>query len=526
MADSEKLPPPPLQKPPNLKRTKTIYVTGGATDEIKDFFTLGKQLGTPGTFGKAVTCRRNIDKQEYACKIINKAKFSHMGELGACWLDMKCEIDILRNLEHPNVVEFIDVFEDRLTLYIVTELCRGEELFERIQKRDRYTERLAADIFFQILNGVNYIHSQGVVHCDLKPDNFLFHDKSETATLKIIDFGLSKRLPRLETLNRLCGTAYYTAPEVLQKKYAHPADTWSCGVVLFVMLFGYPPFHVNPALCGKAETMAIHNKIKKGFDPVIKNGWGAHFPEKIPISQDARDLISILLDDDPANRPTAEEALDHPWILNRETNDAEIPATVVKAIKKFQNSCAFKMMICDAFKTKLRPYQVKAAEKTFEMFDVNKDGKITLQEFKQVLLNFKQEQGEDLAYTDEDIEEMFSKIDMNDDNGIEYQELLTATYAEHLQAQDERLYQEFSRIDENADGYISPKEMKQVLEKESGFDDSKIQQAVLTIKEIDANEDGKVDWDEFLKAINPSLHVAETPQAFYMRNYDSEDHWD
>merc|ERR1712048_528808 len=142
---------------------------------------------------------------------------------------------------------------DKYKVYIVQELCSGGELFDYIEKKGRLTEAVASGIMRQIFEGLKFLHENSIVHCDLKPDNFLFETKQEGATLKIIDFGMSKRLPRLMKLNMLCGTPYYTAPECIDKNYSHGADMWSVGVVLFVMLFGFPPFYVDPAMYGRRE---------------------------------------------------------------------------------------------------------------------------------------------------------------------------------------------------------------------------------------------------------------------------------
>jgi len=201
------------------------------------------------------------------------------------------------------------------------EECSGGELFGRIVQRERYTEHDAAKVMKMILQALKFMHeNNNIVHCDLKPDNILFKNSNEDSPIKIIDFGMAKVLPKLQYLTHLCGTPYYTAPEIVaDKKFNHQCDTWSVGVIMFVMLFGYPPFYVDPEQYGKNERRAIYGKIKKGFFPEVRKteevGFGPWFPDHIPVSDGARELISKLLEKSVKKRYTANEALSHPWIL-------------------------------------------------------------------------------------------------------------------------------------------------------------------------------------------------------------------
>ena len=149
--------------------------------------------------------------------------------------------------------------------------------------KQRYSEADASRVIHQLLSALHYMHApengNRIVHCDLKPDNILFLTKDEDSPVKIIDFGMSKILKPLETLDVLCGTPYYTAPEVISdRKYDHLCDMWSLGVIIFVMVFGYPPFYVDPKHYGNNERNAIYKKIIKGFTPEIRkttiHGYG------------------------------------------------------------------------------------------------------------------------------------------------------------------------------------------------------------------------------------------------------------
>jgi len=307
---------------PDMKRVKTVWITE-KTEPFEEHFNVGDQIGEPGQFGRAFKCIRKLDNKTFAVKQVSKARFYRIDKdqkrRQSLLSAMKAEIDIMRRLKHAYIVNMESVYEDKHNLYIVMEECQGGGLFDRIRERGKYDELNASIIIKQLLEALYYMHAyHRVVHCDLKPDNILFVNKNEDSSIKIIDFGMSKVLPRLRSLRELCGTPYYTAPEIIKGEYAHEADMWSVGVIMFVMLFGYPPFYVDPnKYYGKNEASAIYKLIEKGFIPEIRQGYGPWFPKKVIVSDEARNLISLLLETDRAKRINAKEALLHPWIKNK-----------------------------------------------------------------------------------------------------------------------------------------------------------------------------------------------------------------
>jgi len=154
------------------------------------------------------------------------------------------EIDILKNLDHPNILRLYEVFEDSKYIYLVTELCNGGELFDEIVSRSRFGERDAAGVIKQLLSAISYCHSKKICHRDLKPENVLI-DNKETMSIKLIDFGTSQRFEDEEKMELVLGTAYYIAPEVLKGEYDEKCDVWSIGVMLYILLSGEPPFPGN-----------------------------------------------------------------------------------------------------------------------------------------------------------------------------------------------------------------------------------------------------------------------------------------
>jgi calcium-dependent protein kinase len=284
-------------------------------------------MGTGG-FGVVYKCRHRETKQTRAVKIIPKKKIKNM----ETFLQ---EIKIMQKLDHPNVLKLFEYFIDDKEVYLVTEICKGGELFDRIVAREFYPEPEAAIIFEQILRSVNYIHSMGIAHRDIKPENFLFESKEEDSSLKIIDFGLSKilekgeikgdtstkiapgdgkrrKLAQLGKMTTKAGTPCYISPEVLTGNYNIDCDMWSVGCMLYILLCGYPPFEGD-------DDYELCQSILKGKVEFDGEEWES-------ISKDAKSLINSMICK-PEKRLTADEALRHKWMK--------------KMIKKNENGIEF-----------------------------------------------------------------------------------------------------------------------------------------------------------------------------------------
>jgi len=373
---------------------KTIWV-GKPKMGFEKAYEKGAQLGNAGQYGVTHRCTKMENGQTYAVKFLNKNRFYRIEpKFRQRYMEsMSNEIAILQQVKHKNIIRLHEVWEDKTTLYLVMEECTGGELFKRIVAKGKFTELDASKVIYQLLSALRYMHDENnrIVHCDLKPDNILFLTQDDDSPVKIIDFGMSKILPPLESLNLLCGTPYYTAPEVIQdKKYDHTCDLWSLGVILFVMVFGYPPFYVDPKAYGNNERNAIYRKICKGFSPEIKStqvyGYGPWFPDHIPSSDAVRDLIAKLLSRKPRKRYTAKEALTHEWITNnaKVADKRHLSMTMMSRLMHFNNVCHFKLVITKIFRNqfyKMRPEHFHQLEELFKQYDANGDGMLTFKEF-------------------------------------------------------------------------------------------------------------------------------------------------
>ncbi|XP_073138416.1 CDPK-related protein kinase isoform X2 [Henckelia pumila] len=274
----------------------------GFTKQFSRKYEVGEVVGR-GHFGNvhsSIVKKGELKGQKVAIKIIPKSKMTAATAIE----DVRMEVKTLRALTgHPNIVKFYEAFEDVDNVYIVTELCEGGDLLERLLSRGgKHSEDQAKSVLVQILNAVAFYHLQGVVHRDLKPENFLFSSKDEDSELKVIDFGLSTFVKLDQKLDEIVGSAYYVGPEVLHRSYGREADLWSVGVLAYILLCGSRPFWAR-------TESGIFREVLKASPSFDENPWPF-------LSSESKDFIKRLLDEDPRRRLTATQALRHPWIRN------------------------------------------------------------------------------------------------------------------------------------------------------------------------------------------------------------------
>jgi len=486
------------------------------TAPLYEDYIIGGQLGEPGAYGVAKGCQRKRDGKRFAVKIIDKTKFVYCENVDELWDDMRTEIGVLKTLYHENVIKLYDVHETLGELYLVQELCTGGELLDEITRLDHYTEKDAAGVVHQLLKGVAYIHSKNIAHCDLKPENLLF---TVDGVLKIIDFGMSRKVPSSRYLRRMCGTPYYTAPEVINGKYHTSADCWAVGVIIFLMLYGYPPFSVSRRKYGIRENEMIYKKIKKGFAPVVKKGYGRHFPEAIKTSEEAKDLIKNLLRKDVASRLTAVECLDHKWFVN--ASDDGLSEVVRASIMELRRSKKFKVAILNLFKAiKIDAEKKDRLKKTFDEMDLDHNGAISWKEFSKSMIKN--------GRLDKDkAKKAFEAADLDHNHTISLDELLLTVAEFELRHVDERLYKMFLLLDKNKDGFLSPKEISEYVDAHLKNDpicnSLSISENLNTIIQgADINKDGKICWQEFFKAVHSKEFEEDEKDDLAQEDSDAE----
>uniref|UniRef100_A0AAR2JZP1 calcium/calmodulin-dependent protein kinase n=1 Tax=Pygocentrus nattereri TaxID=42514 RepID=A0AAR2JZP1_PYGNA len=275
----------------------TIATSTRFTDEYQLYEELGK-----GAFSVVRRCVKKSTGQEYAAKIINTKKLSARDHQ-----KLEREARICRLLKHPNIVRLHDSIAEEGFHYLVFDLVTGGELFEDIVAREYYSEADASHCINQILESVNHIHQHDIVHRDLKPENLLLASKMKGAAVKLADFGLAIEVQGdQQAWFGFAGTPGYLSPEVLRKDpYGKPVDIWACGVILYILLVGYPPFWDE-------DQHKLYQQIKAGAYDFPSPEWDTVTPE-------AKNLINQMLTINPAKRITAEQALKHPWVCQRST---------------------------------------------------------------------------------------------------------------------------------------------------------------------------------------------------------------
>lgn len=477
------------------------------TEPIQNYYTLGARLGQPGQFGQALLATHKVTGAVRAVKVISKARFTRHSDVKYHFEQLRSEIEVMRLMNHPNIIKLYEVYESASDLYLVMECASGGELFDRIKDQGAYSEKDASNVLRQMCEGIKYMHENKIAHCDLKPDNFLFADKSPTAALKIIDFGMSKFVQRRKYFKVICGTPYYCAPEVIQGKYSEHCDIWSLGVVMFVMLFGYPPFYADQEKYGSETDERIFKLIQSGFQPVTKAGYGPHFPASIPASDSAKDLIVKLLSSDIAKRLTAAEALEHPWLTGKTASDKPVLSNVLSNLKNFQANCKFKAAVLNMMSTSMSEDEISVLKKTFRDIDENGDGTITLSELKKALTK-SGSSVEEVRNTAE-LESIMKIADLNGDGVLSYDELLVTCVQKKMQAKEERIWEAFCKLDLDGDGKVSVEELTKVLTHNS-------QDAKALIAEVDVDGDGNVSYEEFIAMWTKREDTAggEGPPAF------------
>ncbi|XP_068608594.1 calcium/calmodulin-dependent protein kinase type II subunit beta [Brachionichthys hirsutus] len=284
------------------------------TDEFQLYEELGK-----GAFSVVRRCVKLCTGQEYAAKIINTKKLSARDHQ-----KLEREARICRLLKHPNIVRLHDSISEEGFHYLLFDLVTGGELFEDIVAREYYSEADASHCIQQILEAVLHCHQMGVVHRDLKPENLLLASKCKNAAVKLADFGLAIEVQGdQQAWFGFAGTPGYLSPEVLRKEaYGKPVDIWACGVILYILLVGYPPFWDE-------DQHKLYQQIKAGAYDFPSPEWDTVTPE-------AKNLINQMLTINPAKRITAQEALKHPWVCQRSTVASMMHRQeTVECLKKF-----------------------------------------------------------------------------------------------------------------------------------------------------------------------------------------------
>ncbi|EAN32682.1 Protein kinase domain protein [Theileria parva strain Muguga] len=468
----------PREKSPLLNRSKIIPQTA-LTDgtSIHDVYEIKSEKLGNGSYGNVLKGVHKESGAVRAIKIILKSKIENA-------MRMKREIQIMKTLDHPNIIKLFEVYEDADCLYLVMEMCVGGELFDRIVSTNGFSEAYAASIMRQVFSAIAYCHNRNVLHRDLKPENILYMNDKPSSTIKIIDWGFATKCYRTHKFSSLVGTPYYVAPEVLLGNYDKACDIWSAGVILFILLVGYPPFH------GSNNTEILNN-VKRGTLKFVEKHW-SH------VSKSAIDLIKRCLHYIPKNRITAEEALNHEWILRIRTIPQSVEPHISKSLtrrfKKFLKYNKMKQMALTCLAYHLSERELAPLTNAFESLDKDGDGVLSLDEVANGLKHSKQSSFH--------IEQIVKGIDTDQSGIIEYTEFVAAAIDARLYNQKDFFKRAFNIFDTDRDGRITREDMYRVFSTESTNPRMTQEMVEDILEEVDLDRDGTISYDEFTSMLS------------------------
>lgn len=347
-----------------------------------------KQILGQGGFGKVYLCQRKKNKEYYACKVINKKDLNEQGKA-----NIQREVQFMMKLTHKNIIGYKKGYESEFKCYLVVELCTGGDLKSLLRKKKKISEKKTSGYVKQILEGLQYVHSRGLIHSDIKPANVMFRD-NKREVLKLIDFGLSQQCHKFQWLKKVGGTPKYLAPECLKKHFNLKMDLWSVGIMTFEMLYGYVPFAVE-----KGNYLSpVIKATKEGFISELRPGKGNWFNSDVNISPGATNFIATLLKSNPAKRYVTDEALTDDFILQRHqsVNTDAMNFFGQKSEKAFDKNLFMCLLPCD-FGLKYVPEYIKTRiDLMFKLFDLDKSGTIDKKELKQALSDFTDKNGKNV----------------------------------------------------------------------------------------------------------------------------------
>ena len=469
----------------SLKFNKESFVSIYKGD-ITHFYEIIKKIGEGG-YGKIYKVKNKESGDIRAMKQIMKSKIPDIEKF-------QNEIKILSMVDHPNIVRLFEVIEDDKYFNLLEELCTGGELLSKVKKPLK--EKEIAKIFKQIMSAIAYCHEKGIVHRDMKLENILFATESEDSPIKIIDFGLSVLLGKKETKNEnetadlkkygfkrmktKVGTIYYMSPEIIKGNYDEKCDIWACGVILYTLLGGYPPFNGST----DKDIYSMISQIKYDFNPPVwKN-----------VSKYAKELIKNMLS--PAkNRFTAQEVLSSKWFSVKLKKDDEKLNYYLdyKHIEKYKSHNKFKQAILTFIASRLSSEESEKIRNIFYSIDESKKGFITYEEFANYIVN--ECNIDDIYEKEDDIKKAFKSVDIDHNNAIDYTEFLAANLEDKVYLKEEKLKEAFRAFDLEDTGFITKEDIIRVLKLENLEEKDKIVNKI--IEQNDYDKDGKINFTDF-----------------------------
>ena len=455
-------------------------LVGEKKSRIIDDYEFFNEIGY-GTYSKAFKAKHKLTKAIRCVKKIPKKDLADEDQK-----KLIQEVTILKTLDHPNILKVIEFYQNERFFFIVTEYLEGGELFDRIMSEEGFSEEYACTVMEQILSAVVYLHRHGFIHRDLKPENVVYETKDKKSKIKVIDFGSSCFYEKGSKLKKKLGTPYYIAPEVLKRNYDQKCDVWSLGVIMYILLCGYPPFN------GKTDK-DIYQSILEGKFTFPDEDW-------YDSSKQARDLIRTMLHYDITERICAADCQKHEWFtIKLSKTPSKNYNAVIGNLKNFRSESTFQkavqLYIISIFDIKEEKDELY---KTFKELDLDGDGQLTHDE---LMMGYSKTLGEEDAKIE--VDRIFETIDVNNSKAIDFTEFLLATVNHKKNVSQERMSTVFKMFDKDHSGTIDKNEIKEFFYMSGAENDEFVNNLIV---EVDQNGDGEISYQEFkdvmIKAIS------------------------
>ena len=468
-------------------KTKTTILGDAASSvDVKDAYEFGAELGR-GQFGEVRAVTDKESGRALACKSISKRGLSSERSKEM----VRNEVKIMHHLNgNAKVVELVATHEDATHVHLVMEKLDGDEWFDAMAEQFEtapYSEAEAAAQFRNVAHTVEYCHIMDVMHRDLKPENFVLKSGAKDSPVCAIDFGLSTFATRDQVFTDFVGSPYYVAPEVMAYKYSNGADVWSCGVILYILLSGVPPFW------GSSEKQVFDaiKRYKTGAEPLdlVSEPWPS-------VSDAAKELIQGMLTVDPTKRMTIEDVLQHPWLADPSVAPkTALDNIVYKRFKNFAAMSKFKKLGLHAMARAMPAEEIAGLSVMFKELDKDKSGTVSIDELREGL----KLQSSDAAA---ELEEVFKVVDLDGTGELHWEEFIVATLARSKRESKAAIQRAFDYFDTDHDGSLTAEEFQSALDTMSPVERANLGDVTELIATADANGDGVIDFEEFMTAMS------------------------
>lgn len=397
-----------------------------------------------------------------------------------------------------------DIYESNESVDMVMEYCKGGELFQHLENKGRFDEPVAARVGLQMLRAVNHLHANSMAHRDLKLENFLYSGPSSSSTIKLIDFGLALFWDPSRPMITRCGSLAYVSPDILRNTgYTSKCDIWSLGVIIFMLLVGYPPF------AGPSKT--LQDRILAGeADWDTCSMWES-------VSQDARDFVERLLTLDPDDRPSAQRALQHRWLkLAQDKQNIRSPALLTldihqlqSSLKQFLQSSRIRRAALQVLALGIDLQQVRDLSNTFLSVDQRNTGTISFSELKDAILAVQKHTGTNEKTPDSDeFNEIITFLDTYMHEKVTFNDFLAATLQIQTTFFEEDVRRAFNRLDKDQSGTISQADLRSAL---GDFVECRSNDSLLQESGVQLDNHGELPYDGFRKMLVESGPLGGPP---------------